>query len=140
MAIMNNGTTKGCRTEVFDNLKRTASLQAVCQVHKNLRPDSRNEQRAGGPKSRIWNVNAGGTTSSCRSRPTAPLPVSIPANGHERTFDDAEVRLAELSPISGSVMISAGSALAAGFRSGCRPESASSRPLAAASADEEGNR
>lgn len=39
VAIMNNGHKKGCLPEVFANLQATTSLQAIYQVHKNLRPD-----------------------------------------------------------------------------------------------------
>lgn len=39
VAIMNNGDRKGCLPEVFANLKATESLEAIFQVHKNLRED-----------------------------------------------------------------------------------------------------
>ncbi len=39
VAIMNNGDRKGCLPEVFANLKSTDSIEAIFQVHKNLRPD-----------------------------------------------------------------------------------------------------
>ena len=39
VAIMNNGHTKGCAPGVFANLKATSSIDAIYQVHKNLRPD-----------------------------------------------------------------------------------------------------
>jgi competence protein ComEC len=39
VAIMNNGKTKGCLPDVFANLKATASLQAIYQLHHNERPD-----------------------------------------------------------------------------------------------------
>lgn len=39
VAIMNNGHTKGCAPDVFADLKETSSIQAIYQVHKNLRPD-----------------------------------------------------------------------------------------------------
>lgn len=39
VAIMNNGHVKGCLPDVFANLKETASIEAIYQVHKNLRPD-----------------------------------------------------------------------------------------------------
>lgn len=39
VAIMANGTRKGCAPEVFANLTELDSLKALFQVHKNLRPD-----------------------------------------------------------------------------------------------------
>lgn len=39
VAIMNNGTTKGCEPETFATLKATASIKDIWQLHKNLRPD-----------------------------------------------------------------------------------------------------
>lgn len=39
VAIMNNGDRKGCLPEVFANLKATPSIEAIFQLHKNLRPD-----------------------------------------------------------------------------------------------------
>jgi hypothetical protein len=36
---MNNGVTKGCEPETFATLKATPSIQAVWQLHKNLRDD-----------------------------------------------------------------------------------------------------
>lgn len=39
VAVMNNGHQKGCLPEVFETLTNTPSLEAVYQVHKNLRPD-----------------------------------------------------------------------------------------------------
>ncbi|MEI6235379.1 MAG: MBL fold metallo-hydrolase [Planctomycetota bacterium] len=42
VAIMSNGTTKGCGAETCATLKATPSIQAVFQIHKNLRKDSEN--------------------------------------------------------------------------------------------------
>lgn len=39
VAIMNNGTTKGCEPETFATLKSTPSIKDIWQLHKNLRPD-----------------------------------------------------------------------------------------------------
>ncbi len=39
VAIMNNGVTKGCQPQTFATLKETKSIEAIYQVHKNLRPD-----------------------------------------------------------------------------------------------------
>lgn len=42
VAIMGNGTTKGCGAETFATLKGTPSIQAIFQLHRNLRNDSEN--------------------------------------------------------------------------------------------------
>lgn len=39
VAVMNNGHQKGCLPEVYSTLRETSSLEAIYQVHKNLRPD-----------------------------------------------------------------------------------------------------
>lgn len=40
VAIINNGTQKGCGPQTFVTLKNTPSVKAIYQVHKNLREDS----------------------------------------------------------------------------------------------------
>ncbi|MGI8979950.1 MAG: ComEC/Rec2 family competence protein [Pirellulaceae bacterium] len=86
VAIMNNGTTKGCLPEVFANLKETKSLEALYQVHKNLRPD--------GATSNVPDEYIANKEEQCKANyiklSVAPdaktYTVSIPANKHERTF------------------------------------------------------
>lgn len=39
VAIVNNGTTKGCGPMMFAALKEQPTIEAIYQVHKNLRPD-----------------------------------------------------------------------------------------------------
>jgi competence protein ComEC len=39
VAIMNNGTTKGCQPATFATLKSTPSIKKIFQLHKNLRED-----------------------------------------------------------------------------------------------------
>ena len=39
VAIMSNGTEKGCGPETFSTLKATPSIQALYQIHRNLRKD-----------------------------------------------------------------------------------------------------
>ena len=42
VAIMSNGTSKGCGAETFAALKDTRSIETIYQIHRNLRPDSEN--------------------------------------------------------------------------------------------------
>lgn len=42
VTVMSNGTTKGCGAETFATLKSVPSIQAMFQIHKNLRRDSEN--------------------------------------------------------------------------------------------------
>ena len=88
VAIMNNGTRKGCLPEVFANLKETKSLEAIYQVHKNLRDDGATNNVA---DEYIANRE---NDAACKGNyiklSVAPdgksYTVSIPANGHERAF------------------------------------------------------
>lgn len=90
VAIMNNGVTKGCLPEVFANLKETKSLEALYQVHKNLRPD--------GATSNVPDEYIANKEEQCKAHyiklSVAPdaktYTVNIPANKHERTFKTRE--------------------------------------------------
>lgn len=42
VSIMSNGTAKGCQPQTFATLKSTPSIQAMYQIHANLRPDHEN--------------------------------------------------------------------------------------------------
>jgi hypothetical protein len=87
VAVMNNGVTKGCLPEVYANLKDTPSLDAIYQVHKNLRPDGATNNV---PDEFIANLQ-----QECKGNyiklSVAPdgrsYTVSIPANGHERSYN-----------------------------------------------------
>lgn len=87
VAIMNNGTTKGCMPEVFETLQQTRSIQAVYQVHKNLRPD--------GTTNNVPDEYIANRERECRGHfirlsvdPSGKsYTVAIPANRHERTFE-----------------------------------------------------
>lgn len=88
VAVMNNGATKGCMPEVFTNLKETKSLQAIYQVHKNLRPDGvvnnvadqyiANHDQQKTCKGNYIQLSVDPTGKS--------YTISIPAHGHQRTF------------------------------------------------------
>ena len=87
VAVMNNGVTKGCLPEVFANLQDTKSLQAVYQVHKNLRAD--------GATNNVADDYIANKEKDCQGNHIAlsvaadgkSYRVSIPASGHARTFE-----------------------------------------------------
>lgn len=88
VAVMNNGHTKGCLPEVFENLSQTKSIQAIYQVHKNLRPDGEKSNTAA---ELIANTEE---PADCKGHfiklSVAPdgksYTVAIPAHGHSREF------------------------------------------------------
>lgn len=85
VAIMSNGTTKGCGKETFATLKNAPSIKAIYQIHRNLRADSENNS----PDKHIANLE-----KNCEANwiqvTVAPdggtYVVSIPASGHSQTF------------------------------------------------------
>jgi hypothetical protein len=83
---MNNGTTKGCLPEVFANLKETKSIEAVYQVHKNLRPDGATnnvpDEYIANPKEQC----DGNHIQLSVAADGKSYVVSIPANKHTRKF------------------------------------------------------
>jgi beta-lactamase superfamily II metal-dependent hydrolase len=86
VAIMNNGSTKGCLPEVAANLKDTKSLEAVYQLHKNLRADG---ATGNVPDEYIANKEKdcqGNYVKLSASADGKSYTVSIPANKHERKF------------------------------------------------------
>ena len=86
VAVMNNGVTKGCTPTVFASLKETRSLDAIYQLHKNLRPD--------GAVNNVPDEYIANLEEECKGNfiklsvdPTGKsYSVEIPANGHKRTF------------------------------------------------------
>lgn len=86
VAVMNNGTTKGCLPEVFATLKDTPSLAAIYQLHKNLRED--------GATNNVADEFIANKEKECKGNyvklSVAPdgksYTVAIPANNHEQTY------------------------------------------------------
>lgn len=87
VAIMNNGTTKGCAPEVFANLQDTKSLQAVYQVHKNLRPDGETNNVADEFIANKEKDCQGNHIRLSVAPDTKTYTVAIPANKHEKTYE-----------------------------------------------------
>jgi competence protein ComEC len=85
VSVMSNGTRKGCEAGSFATLKAAPSLQAMYQIHRNLRNDQENntaneyianlEQKCSANYIKL-SVDPTGKTYT----------VSIPAMGHARTF------------------------------------------------------
>ncbi len=86
VAIINNGTTKGCMPMMFSTLKETPSIEAVYQMHKNLRDD--------GSVNNVPDDYIANQATQCNAEPirltVAPdgktYQVAIPSNGHEKEY------------------------------------------------------
>ncbi|HEV3136909.1 MAG TPA: MBL fold metallo-hydrolase [Pirellulales bacterium] len=86
VAVINNGTTKGCDPLMFATLKETPSIEAIYQVHRNLR----NDGSPNAPDEYIANA-----AQACKANfvklsvdPTgATFTMSVPSTGHSRTYD-----------------------------------------------------
>ncbi|WP_254513784.1 ComEC/Rec2 family competence protein [Anatilimnocola floriformis] len=86
VAIMNNGTTKGCAPEVFANLQETKSLQGFYQIHKNLRPDGEKNNVAAEFIANQEKNCSGNHIQLSVAADTKSYTVAIPANKHEKTY------------------------------------------------------
>ena len=85
VSVMNNGTKKGCGAETFATLKSTPSIQAMYQVHRNLRPDNENNTA----EQLIANLEAQCAANHIKLsvEPDGKhYTVSIPARSHQRAF------------------------------------------------------
>jgi competence protein ComEC len=85
VAVFNNGVTKGCEPDVLAALKGEPSVEAIYQMHRNLRPDSQNntlDEYIANPEQECQaNFIKLSVEPSARE-----YTVSIPARGHQRTF------------------------------------------------------
>jgi len=86
VSVMNNGTTKGCLPDVFATLSGADSIQAMYQVHKNLRPDGSVNNTADEYIANHAEECEGNFIKMSVDPTGASYTLSIPANGHERTF------------------------------------------------------
>ena len=82
---MNNGPTKGTEKGTMASLKSAKSIQAMYQVHKNVRADAENntaDEFIANPAKAC----AGNYIKLSVSPDGARYTLRIPATGHERTY------------------------------------------------------
>jgi len=90
VSVMNNGPTKGTSEVAMNALKGAGSIQAMYQVHENVRPDG----DANNVKDETHIANHGKLGEECKAHhiklSVAPdgrsYTVSLPSTGHSRTF------------------------------------------------------
>ena len=85
ISVMNNGPKKGTGAATVATLKSSPGLQAMYQVHKNVRPDSENNTA----DEFIANADEACTANYIKLTVASDgksYTVSIPATGHKRTF------------------------------------------------------
>lgn len=87
VAIMNNGVTKGCMPEVFATLQEQKSLEAIYQVHKNLRPDGVTNNVADDFIANAEKDCAANTIELTVAHDAKTYTVAIPAKGHKKSFE-----------------------------------------------------
>ena len=89
VAVMNNGHMKGCLPDVFANLKETKSIEAIYQVHKNLRPDGsvNNVDEEYIANSHPADQCEGHHIKLSVTPDSKQYTVKIPTNKHSRTYE-----------------------------------------------------
>jgi competence protein ComEC len=90
VAVMNNGATKGCLPEVFATLQDTKSLEAVYQLHKNLRPDGATNNVADEYIANREKDCQGNFVKLSVAADAKSYTVSIPANQHQRSYNTSK--------------------------------------------------
>lgn len=94
VAVMNNGPRKGTSATALASLRGAASLQALYQVHENVRPD----ESANNTEDRRRIANLGDLGDACAAHPIhchvaadgSAYTVSVPSQKHEQLFTTRE--------------------------------------------------
>ncbi len=88
VTVMNNGVTKGCKPAVFAALQATSSIQAMYQVHKNMRPDGNMHNTIDEHIANRGKADCDGNYIKLSvSKDKSNYTVSIPANNHAKTYE-----------------------------------------------------
>ena len=85
VSVMSNGTKKGCGSETFATLKSTPSIQAMYQIHRNLRADQENNTTTESIANLEEKCQANFIKLSVDPSGKS-YTISIPATGHKRIF------------------------------------------------------
>jgi beta-lactamase superfamily II metal-dependent hydrolase len=86
VAVINNGTRKGCGPDTFTTLKNTSSVKSIYQLHKNLREDGATINTQ---PEMIANLEEQCTANYVKLsvEPNGgKYTMSVPANKHQQTF------------------------------------------------------
>lgn len=86
VSVMSNGTTKGCGRGTFATLQSTISIEAMYQIHKNLRADSTNNT-SDDCIANLEKACAGNCIKLSLAEDGRSYEVSIPATGYKRSFN-----------------------------------------------------
>ena len=86
ISVMNNGRTKGCAAEVFENLKKTPSIKAMYQMHRNRRPDGRTYNTSDEFIANREDGESGNIIKLSVASDGKSYEVTIPAKGHRATY------------------------------------------------------
>jgi competence protein ComEC len=86
VAVINNGTRKGCGPETFTALKNTPSVQAIYQLHKNLREDGATINTEAEKIANLEENCAASYVKLSVEPDGKKYTLAIPANKHQQSF------------------------------------------------------
>jgi competence protein ComEC len=87
VAVMVNSPTKGCSSDTFALLTHTPSIQALYQLHKNLRADGNVNNTMDECIANLAQEDCAADYIKCSVEPDGrSYTLSIPARGHQRSF------------------------------------------------------
>lgn len=87
VAVINNGPKKGGQPNSFATLKATPSIQAIYQVHRNVRPGEGHANTDATLTANADEACEGNSIKLSVEPDGARYHVTIPATGHTRTFE-----------------------------------------------------